>query len=108
MLILDEVISNICCYIPTNPGRNFLECKSVFYYIDEDVNPKNYDSLKNKIKNYYKDRKDIKFKISSFNEKKTIVMWIIMNFNEKQNCSTLTDNFQKEFEQTYKNLKKIE
>jgi hypothetical protein len=105
MLKFDEALSTYGFRTYTFSGKNFLESKSVLYYLD-DVDPELYDSLKSKIMENYEDRKDIEFRINSFNQKKTMGIWIIMNFNEKDHFSKLTEDFQKEFEQKYEELKK--
>ena len=104
MLKFDEALSAYGFRTYTFSGKNFLESKSVLYYLD-DIDPELYDSLKNKIMEYYEDRKDIEFRINSFNQKKTMGIWIIMNFHEEDHCSKLTEDFQKEFEQKYEELK---
>jgi hypothetical protein len=104
MLKFDEALSTYGFRTYTFSGKNFLESKSILYYID-DVDPELYDSLKSKIMEYYEDRKDIEFKINSFNQKKTMGIWIIMNFKEEAQCLK-TEDFQEEFEQKYEELKK--
>ena len=44
----------------------FLERKSILHYKDEDVNLKFCDSLENKLKKYYEDRKDIEIEFDLF------------------------------------------
>jgi len=100
MLKFDEALSTYGFRTYTFSGKNFLENKSVLYYLD-DVDPEVYNSLKSKIIEHYKDRKNIEFRINSFNQKKTMGIWVIMDCGPE-----LIDDLQNEFEQKYEELKK--
>ena len=82
----------------------FLNCKSILYYIDLNVNSKLYDFLESELNGYYSDNKEIELEFQAFDNKKTIGIWIKLCFNRKDDCSYITRKYQSEFEQVYQEL----
>jgi hypothetical protein len=83
----------------------FLERKSILHYKDEDVNLKFCDSLENKLKKYYEDRKDIEIEFDPFRSNRTLKIIITINFNQKDDYYHLTKDFKENFEGIYNKFK---
>jgi|ERR1035438_1966200 predicted phage-related endonuclease len=103
MLKFDEDIS----FTKTTSDEDgiFLERKSILHYKDDDVSLKLCNSLENKLKKYYEDRKDIEIEFDTYKSNSTFGIIININFEQKNNYYQLTKDFKENFEVIYNKFK---
>ncbi len=107
MLKLDEDMSKGCVIRRAQPMNEFLDCKSILRYLDDNVDEGLYDLLEDKIAKTYANRQDLNITIGHpLNNKKMMNIWITLNFKENEDCGNLTETFMDEFEQSYEKFKK--
>ncbi len=102
MLKFDEDIS--FTKTKSDESGTFIERKSILHYKDYDVNVKLFNSLGNKLKNHYKDRKDIDIEIGPVSAKMGEII-ITINFNQEDDYYRLTNEFKDNFQEIYEELK---
>jgi predicted phage-related endonuclease len=103
MLKFDEDIS--FTKTTSDEAGIFLERKSILHYKDDDVTSKLCNSLENKLKKYYEDRKDIEIEFDPYRSNSTFDIIININFKQKDSYYHLTKDFKENFETIYNKFK---
>ena len=99
MLEFDEDISTT--KTTADDDGVFLGRKSILHYKDLNFNKKFYDSLENKLKKHYEDRKDIEIEFKALNSYRNLEIIFTINFKKEDDYYQITEDFKESFKEIY-------